>query len=99
MGGFVGEAVMTGTHSMKYTCVYYFLLQGQIVWIVVDSGSGTFANNNPGKATMEHHMAIYPLTADTNGDLLPDQEPPWFCLEAGGTGTRVSMLPPCTARP
>ena len=84
---------------MKYTCVYYFLLQGQIAWIVVDSGTGTFADNNPGKATMEHHMAIYLPTADTNGDLLPDQEPPLFCLKADGIATRVPMLPPCTPTP
>ncbi len=99
MGGFVGEAAMTGPHSGKYTCVYYFLSQGQIIWIVVDSGTATFAANNPGRVTFAHHMAIYPPTADTNGDLLPEQGSPLFCLEAAGVATRVPMLPPCNAGP
>jgi len=96
----VGEAVMTGYDTVKFTAVWYGMKKGfpfnQIVYIGVNSGEGTITA--PGKAAMTHHLAFYYPSADADGDGLPDPgQAPALCLPPTGTiDTRVAILPPCT---
>jgi hypothetical protein len=99
----VGEIVMTGPDTTKFTAVWYGMKKGypfnQIVYIGVNSGWGKFTG--PGKSEGTHHLAFYYPSADGDGDGLPDPGAvPALCLPAAGTiDTRVPMLPPCTPAP
>jgi hypothetical protein len=96
----VGELVMTGRNTGKFTAVWYGMKRdfpfNQIVYIGVGSGQVRFTG--PGKAETINALAFYAPETDGDGDGLPDPgEAPTLCLSAQSQDTRVPMLPPaCT---
>ncbi len=99
-GEFVGEAVVTGPDTTKYTIVGYLTkklappapFDTALVGIWVDSGE--FKTTAPGKAEGVHHIAYYRPDADTNGDGIPEGAP-LFCVDGPGVNTRVGLMTPC----
>jgi len=100
---FVGEIVMTGRDTTKFTAVWYGMKEGypfnEIVYIGVNSGWTKFTG--PGQSEGTHHLAFYDPSADADGDGMPDPGTvPALCLPASSTlDTRVPMRPPCTPAP
>jgi hypothetical protein len=74
----IGELVMTGPNSLKFTAVWYGMkrlpagapVTAQIVYIGVNKGEASFVG--PGEAVTSHHIAHYLPGADADGDGLPD---------------------------
>ena len=105
----VGEAVMTGPDTAKFTAVGYsikkvapspeypFLEQVTVIWVT----SGEVKFTAPGKTETTHHVAYYLPAADGNGDGLPDEgSTPFACLPpTTSIDTQVGLMPPCTPTP
>ena len=86
----LGEAVQTGPDTADFNVVWHRMdAPGHILAIGTASGTVTYAA--PGKAAAVSHFAIYPPTADADGDGLPDPDttvvPTAFTLTT--TDTRV----------
>ena len=96
----VGELVMTGPDTGKFTSVWYGMKRGfpfnKVVYIGVNSGQFKFTG--PGKSEVTHALAFYAPTTDVNGDGLPDPgQSPTVCLPSVSHDTRLPMLPPACA--
>jgi hypothetical protein len=94
----VGELVMTGNNTAKFTAVWYGMKKGfpfdQVVYIGVNSGEATFTG--PGKSVVTHNLGFYAPSADADGDGLPDPgQAAALCLPSMSIDTRVLLMPPC----
>jgi hypothetical protein len=94
---FVGQLIMTGHDTMKFGAVWYGMKKAlpfdQVVYIGVNSGEGKFTG--PGQSQVPHHLAFYHLSADADGNGLPDPgQAPVLCLPATiSLDTRLPLLP------
>ena len=66
----IGEHVVTGPTTGKYTGIWYGLAGGRIATIFLDNSSVTFVS--PTQLTIEHTVAAYLATADADNDGYPD---------------------------
>ena len=103
---FVGEVVMTGPKTAKFTSVGYGMKKvapsleypffEQIVYIC--TGTGDIKFTGPGKIENTVQITVYPLSADLDGDGMPD--PGQACLKAlpptVTLDTRVGFVRPAT---
>jgi hypothetical protein len=68
-----GEAVQIGPDSAKFNVVWH-RMDGPGHILAIGTASGTVTYVAPGKARAVVHFAIYPPTADADGDGLPDPD-------------------------
>ncbi len=66
----VGEGVVTGPTTGKYTAVWYGLVSGRIVTILLDNSS--FMLVSPTQLTIDHTVSVYLAAADADHDGYPD---------------------------
>ena len=69
----LGQAVQTGPDTAKFNVVWHRMdAPGHI--LAIGTASGTVTSVAPGKIRAEVNFAIYPPTADADGDGLPDPD-------------------------
>lgn len=78
MSPLIGEVVMTGPRTAKFSSVWYVLGPGgsglSASILAIGTNHGEISFEGPGKVSGTHHLAFYAPASDADGDGYPDPD-------------------------